>query len=102
MLDAIGDKLIKISSKNHTLFFLGVMIITSAIICIYEYTTTPALMVWPCYCHVSQNEISPLSSYANGFCIVWWEANCAINSTSTNVAVSGYLAHGGHAAAGFL
>lgn len=101
MLDAIGERLIKISNKNQTLFVLNVMIVTSVISIFMNNTTTAALMVGPVIGMCRKMNMNPsrvlmpmaFSSMAGG--------NCTIISTSTNVAVSGYIANSGMEPLGF-
>ncbi len=101
MLDSIGERLVKISSKNHTVFIVGVMIVTSIISTFMNNTTTAALMVGPVMGMCRKMNISPsrvlmpmaFSSMVGG--------NCTIISTSTNIAVSGYIANIGMRPLGF-
>jgi di/tricarboxylate transporter len=101
MLDAIGERLVRISSKNQTLLVLNVMIVTSVISTFMNNTTTAALMVGPVIGMCRKMNMSPsrvlmpmaFSSMIGG--------NCTIISTSTNVAVSGYIANAGMQPLGF-
>jgi di/tricarboxylate transporter len=101
MLDAIGDRLVKISSKNQTVFFLGVMIITSVISTFMNNTTTAALMVGPVISMCHRMKISPSKVLMPMAFASMVGGNCTIISTSTNIAVSGYIANIGMKPIGF-
>ncbi len=101
MLDALGDWLVKISSKNQTIFFLGVMIVTSVISTFMNNTTTAALMVGPVIGMCHRMNISPSRVLMPMAFASMVGGNCTIISTTTNIAVSGYITNAGMQPIGF-
>jgi di/tricarboxylate transporter len=101
MLDAVGDWLVKISSKNQTIFFLGVMIVTSVISTFMNNTTTAALMVGPVIAMCHRMNMSPSRVLMPMAFASMVGGNCTIISTTTNIAVSGYIANAGMQPIGF-
>lgn len=99
--DAIGDRLVKITSKNQTLFFFGVMVVTSVVSTFMNNTTTAAIMVGPVIGMCRKMNISPSKVLMPMAFASMVGGNCTIISTSTNIAVSGYITNIGMKPLGF-